>query len=106
MAALKQEPTFLYGDFEYVLVTDEVFSFTRKAEGQDSYVIVMNLGNRDLNNVNLHYAGDLPMETEIALFFGKDESASQELANSFKIGDKIGTKRMSIKSGACFILKY
>lgn len=105
LATLKQEPSFQRGDFEYVLVNNQIFSFKRMADGEKPYVVVMNLSDEDMY-IDLHYEGDLPEQVEIVMFFGKNQSESLQMSSFYKVGDKISTKYFKIGSKNCFILTY
>uniref|UniRef100_A0A182K2M2 alpha-glucosidase n=1 Tax=Anopheles christyi TaxID=43041 RepID=A0A182K2M2_9DIPT len=49
---LRQEHAFLHGDFDSKVMLNNVFGYTRTLEGEQSYAVVVNLNDNDVN-VNL-----------------------------------------------------
>ena len=46
LARLRNEESFRRGSMQYVVITDEVFSFVRHFQGHRTYIIAMNLGSK------------------------------------------------------------
>ncbi|ESO88471.1 hypothetical protein LOTGIDRAFT_126021 [Lottia gigantea] len=44
LARLRQEPSFQYGDLNYAVVNDNIFSYVRQTEGQPQYLVTINFG--------------------------------------------------------------
>lgn len=101
---LKEEPSFSWGDFRYLIVNDDIFSFERHASGFRKYAVLMNLSNRtisvDLSDFNI------PREANVKYVFGADPQETSELRKFYSIGQRISTRRILLNHVNCIILSY
>ena len=105
MAHVRQESSFLWGDFQYLLVTKQIFSFTRRAEGHTGYLVAMNLSDRD-QTLNFHYSKSIPDKAKLVYFFGKDKHETSELHTKYQLNQTMSTKRVELKAKNCFIFSF
>ncbi len=105
LAKLKQEPAFALGDIEYLLITNQVFSFIRKLPGKASYVVVMNLSDRNLT-LNLNFSRVVPATAKVSYVFGANPDETKELRKFYPINEIISTKRVLLNAKNCIILTY
>jgi hypothetical protein len=105
LALLRQQPSFIYGDFDYLLVTNHIFSFVRKSQGKTSYIVAMNLSENDYT-LNLHYGNHVPTDAKITYYFGKDQNESNQLSKEYEIGKIITTTNIKLKARNCLILEF
>lgn len=53
LSLLRQNNTFVFGDFKSTAVTDDVFGFVRWLDGDATYVILINFGDKEITlNIN------------------------------------------------------
>ncbi|CAF0993142.1 unnamed protein product [Brachionus calyciflorus] len=105
LVKLKEEPSFAWGDFNYLLVNKEIFSFTRTSRGNKNYAVLMNLGKKALN-VNLENFKNIPIAARIAYVIGADSQETKELREFYPVGLTISTKRLLLNSNNCVILEF
>ncbi len=103
LAKLKQEHAFASGDIEYLLITNEIFSFIRKLPGKSSFVVVMNLSNRNLT-LNLNYSRAVPAMAKVSYVFGANQDETKELRKFYPINEIISTKRVLLNAKNCLIV--
>ena len=105
LAKLRQNPSFLTGNFSYLIVTDDVFSFIRHAPGSQSFIVAMNLGDRDLN-VNLYSSNKIPKTAELVLQFGKSPRETDSLYLMNPKHKNFTTGKVYLKPKSLVVLSY
>lgn len=93
------------GDIEYLLITNQIFSFIRKLSGKPSYVVVMNLSDRNLT-LNLNFSRAVPAIAKVAYVFGANQEETNELRKFYPINEMISTKKVLLNAKNCIILTY
>lgn len=48
LSLLRQNKTFVFGDFKSTAVADEVFGFVRSLEGEPTYVVLINFSDKEI----------------------------------------------------------
>lgn len=88
-----------------MIVTDDVFSFIRHAPGSPSYIVAMNLGDRDLN-VNLYSSNKVPKTAELVFQFGKSPKETDSLYLMNPKHKNISTGKVYLKPKSLVVLSY
>lgn len=66
LVALRKQKALAEGDFNFVVLSDYVFAYTRSADGQ-SYAIVANVGSASANVTLNELTDNFPAEIEVVL---------------------------------------
>ena len=64
LAALRQEPSILFGNFNSTVAKDNVFAYSRVMKGNPGYVVAVNLADEVVADINLK---DLPMLPDVGV---------------------------------------
>jgi alpha-glucosidase len=71
LAEIRKRKTFVNGDFKIKALSSNVFAYVRELRGEDTFVVVINLGPND-ETVNLKTFSTLKDRLVVVLSSGKD----------------------------------
>jgi alpha-glucosidase len=99
LIALRQEPAIRYGETDFPLVDDAIFSLTRIRQGSTSYLVVMNVGASE-QIVSFESVSNIPSEaTELIRSVQSANPATQP-------GLKVPTNKIPIGSNEGLVLSF
>jgi len=99
----KNTSTLQWGALNFVKIEEKIFSFTRTAYDFPTFLIVMNF-SEDNTNTNLLVSTDIAPRAYVALYIpGK---SSNETESTYKKGEPVLTKNVSLKAYDCLILTW
>jgi hypothetical protein len=103
LTRIRQNPSFLFGDFEYAIVDDNIFSFIRCAKGHPSFLVAMNLSGSEVKS-NFKSNNAIPSIAKVLFYF--DNNIQKESEELFKIDKYISTENIVLPSKSCLIVSW
>lgn len=104
LARLRREPSFQRGNFKYALITNELFSFMRKAENNPTYLVAINLANQAIE-VDLSQSKYVSQVAQVVMFI-PSTSDPDSAYDSYPINKYISTSSVALNPRNCLIIKY
>lgn len=92
-----QEKAFYIGDYHQAYYDENIFSFVREFNGQDSFLVAMNFGTMEDYTVD-YRDSQIRIPAKATVFFTTN--------NEFSVGDKIGLDALTIAPGAGVIVMW
>jgi hypothetical protein len=104
LAKLRDKPSFQWGNFKYALITDDLFSFLRKAEGHETFLVAMNMGKKTIN-VDFSELEFIKNEAKIVYFIASPDDPD-DILKKYPIYSTISTSNIELRRRNCLILSF
>lgn len=106
---LRQKPAFQYGSVKMHVMTEQIFSFVRKAFACDVYLVCMNMSERNAN-VSLLTSNEIAPRAYVAMYIPggttTDKNDEIDLFVKYKPKEPVLTKNVFLKPRDCLILTW
>ena len=116
---LRKRPSFQWGQLSLLVVNDQVFSFIRNAYDFPTFLVVINMSDKN-TNVNLLINSDVAPRAYVTYYIPGNNSAFNEngifnsnstykdvdLNETYKKGAPVLTKNVFLKAHDCLILTW
>lgn len=100
---LRELPSFQWGKLKLHVITDQVFSFTRKAYDFPSFLVVINISDEQ-SNVTLETSSEIAPRAYVSCYIPGGKSNS--LNSQYKLDAPVLTKNVSLNPRDCLVLMW
>ena len=78
MARIRLTPSFQWGEFNYAIIDENVFSFIRSAFGEPSFLVAMNLSDQSVT-INFQATRLMPSKAKVVYYFDSNINSTDKL---------------------------
>ena len=96
LARLRKQETFLRGSMQYVVITDNVFSFVRHSRGHPTYLVALNFGKESSVDDHSYFLSSNHNEGYVEIISG-NSTAREET--------KLNLKKLKLVPGEGLVIK-
>jgi hypothetical protein len=106
LVKLRKEPSFQWGEFDYCLVNEQIFSFVRSALGFPMFIVVMNMSNKNATNFNLQSNSVIIPNIVVVKYFIPDYQGlnNEKTDLKYQLESFVRTCELSLDAHSCLIL--
>lgn len=95
LSNLRKENTMIYGDYNSKAIGSKIFAYLRELRDHDTYVVIVNIGDRD-ETVDLSIFANLPEKLTVV---------TAGTASKHKSGDEVNAKNLSLGKYDSLVLR-
>lgn len=103
LVRLRSLPSFQWGSFKYGIISDQLFSFLRKAENNPKYLVAMNISNSVLT-IDFSELKLVPGQAKVVYYIGKP--TDMDLYDYFKIDKCVSMDKVQLLPRNCLIVSF